>query len=114
MVTLLCLKGIMFQQGVVSKGFVDAADDTSTSDELEADSYSAYKRRKEDAILFEVTDTCSPESEQVVCVNGGPRCSLPRLAWNRVPHLSDAEGGCWEAFSTPTQAGRHSSHACGF
>ena len=76
-VTLLCLKGIMFQQG-----FVDAADGTSTSDELEPASYSACKRRKEDATLFEVTDTCCPDSEQVVCINSGPPSSLPRLAWS--------------------------------
>ena len=85
-VTMLCLKGIMFQQGVVSEGFVDAADGTSTSDELEAACYSACKRRKEDATLFEVTDTCAPDSEQVVCINSGPRCSLPRFAWSRAPH----------------------------
>ncbi|XP_055264372.1 E3 ubiquitin-protein ligase RNF213 isoform X2 [Moschus berezovskii] len=52
------------KRGVVSEGFVDAADGTPTSDELEAASYSACKRRKEDATLFEVTDTCSPDSEQ--------------------------------------------------
>ncbi|KAF4008099.1 hypothetical protein G4228_019714 [Cervus hanglu yarkandensis] len=52
------------KRGVVSEGFVDAADGTSTSDELEAVSYSACKRRKEDATLFEVTDTCAPDSEQ--------------------------------------------------
>ena len=56
----------------MSEGFVDAADGTSPSDELEAASYSACKRRKEDATLFEVTDTCAPDSEQVVCINSGP------------------------------------------
>nr|CAI9700547.1 unnamed protein product [Rangifer tarandus platyrhynchus] len=52
------------KRGVVSEGFVDAADGTSTSDELEAASYSACKRRKEDATLFKITDTCAPDSEQ--------------------------------------------------
>ncbi|XP_012041857.2 E3 ubiquitin-protein ligase RNF213 isoform X4 [Ovis aries] len=52
------------KRGVVSEGFVDAADGASTSDELEPASYSACKRRKEDATLFEVTGTCCPDSEQ--------------------------------------------------
>ncbi|XP_026936735.1 E3 ubiquitin-protein ligase RNF213 isoform X2 [Sagmatias obliquidens] len=52
------------QREVASEGFVDAAGGTSTSDELEAASYSACKRRKEDATPFEVPDACSSDSEQ--------------------------------------------------
>lgn len=80
MVTLSCLKGVMFQQEVASEGFVDAAGGASTSDELEAASYSACKRRKEDATPFEVPDACSSDSEQVVCINSGTQCLPPRLA----------------------------------
>lgn len=67
--TLPCLKGVLFQQGAASEGFMDAAD--GTSHELEAASPSASKRRKEDAALTKVSDVSSPDPKQVGCTNHG-------------------------------------------
>lgn len=85
-VTLACLKGLVFQQGVVLE-VIDPVDDTANG--LGTAHYPPDKRRKEDATVSDDVSVLSADAVQVVPMHHCTKCLAPQPCMFVSHHLTE-------------------------